>query len=361
MHGGGRVHELAKGETFECRERLSELMLDVQDSRVIIAWPSTDASRDLNDQDAWGGDSSPDVQLGAPISFRSSPPAMLPQSPVSPSPARHHTTNIAAALYGDENVDPASQSAVQVYEDPDSDSVQGPDPDSPSVSMRTTFYQSFSVKKAVLSASHDTVPSPGNEDFEEREHESENEENDPIIHSFGPFGANILSRLDSFSANDPAQSPNQPTKRRKVLTESSESPQRHASLAAAMPVVDEPRPNLHISPVKNHVINQLAFSRVHAIPLSSIHVALPAELKTENSETANKDEVLTYADLKYILDGTPCIGEIRREGKDAAGKPLENQFYYLPENDDNPMRREAVLGSMGSTRLRNVRKNHKVS
>ena len=64
--------------------------------------------------------------------------------------------------------------------------------------------------------------------------------------------------------------------------------------------------------------------------------------------------------LKAILDGTRCIGSVEREGKDAAGKRLESEYYYIPEADADGRRRELVEG-MGGRGLRNCRKSHKVS
>ena len=64
--------------------------------------------------------------------------------------------------------------------------------------------------------------------------------------------------------------------------------------------------------------------------------------------------------LQQLLEAIPCVGLIERKGKDAAGKPLEAQFYYVPEMDENIVRREAVLGGRGGTGLRAVRKSHKV-
>jgi len=68
----------------------------------------------------------------------------------------------------------------------------------------------------------------------------------------------------------------------------------------------------------------------------------------------------TDVDLKELLLEIPCIGEISREGKDAAGKPLENEFYYVPDMDTDEMRKNAVEGGLGKTSLRAVRKQHKV-
>ena len=177
------------------------------------------------------------------------------------------------------------------------------------------------------------------EDFSEHD-----EENDPIVHSFGPFGENLLGRFQSFQ-------PRSPERKRRPLKRSFNSPVRSASASSINP-----------SPIKNHVINQLAYSRVHALPLSTIHSNLPAELRGAMAKPSDTEasEMLSSADLKTILDGIPCVGEISREGKDAAGKLLESEFYYVPEMDGDSMRRETVTQSLGKTSIRAARKQHKV-
>ncbi|KAH0424666.1 hypothetical protein KCU90_g8247, partial [Aureobasidium melanogenum] len=50
-------------------------------------------------------------------------------------------------------------------------------------------------------------------------------------------------------------------------------------------------------------------------------------------------------------------GEIARSGKDAAGKALEDEFYYVPEMDTDEHRRAAVM--IAKPPLRSTRKQHK--
>jgi hypothetical protein len=202
-----------------------------------------------------------------------------------------------------------------------------------------------------------SLSSSNAEGLSDQENEGENEENDPIVHSFGPFGSNLLGRLNSFSHSSPVQ----PQNRKRPMKEASVSPKR---VAASSPIrkatiTEALLTKAQESPIKNHVINQLAFSRVHAIPLTTIHSNLPAELRA-CATPADPHALLAQAELERLLHSIPCVGEIDRQGKDAAGKPLENEFYYVPEMDENSMRREAVLGSRGGTGLRAVRKNHKV-
>jgi len=99
------------------------------------------------------------------------------------------------------------------------------------------------------------------------------------------------------------------------------------------------------------MINQLAFSRLSSTPLSTIMNNLPpAERKAVNKEQ-----------LRVLIESTPCVGIIRRQGKDAAGKPLESEYYYTPELDTDEQRRLAVTDGLRKPSLRSCRKQHKVS
>ena len=152
-----------------------------------------------------------------------------------------------------------------------------------------------------------------------------------------------MSRFESFQSTSPER-------KRKPLK------------AMASPARSFSAPTLNLSPVKNHVINQLAFSRIHSLPLSTIHSNLPAELRGAMAKPSDNEsqKVLTAGELKTLLDDIPCVGEISREGKDAAGKLLESEFYYVPEMDTDVNRRDTVTQSLGKTSIRAARKQHKV-
>jgi len=61
-----------------------------------------------------------------------------------------------------------------------------------------------------------------------------------------------------------------------------------------------------------------------------------------------------------VITETACIGEVAREGKDAAGKPLESEYYYIPDQDEDEKRKEAVVNDLRKPGLRACRKQHKV-
>lgn len=84
------------------------------------------------------------------------------------------------------------------------------------------------------------------------------------------------------------------------------------------------------------------------------------EKSSSGSEASTPVPQLSKQDLKKLMDEIPCVGEIPRSGKDAAGKALENEFYYVPEMDTDIARRDTVTGGMRGGGLRNVRKQHKV-
>lgn len=344
IHCRGCVFELSKGDTYMSENPETEIMLDVQDTRVMIAWPAIPAPKLSWDSEE--EDMPTPTRRRVKEAFDSSPP-VVPRSPVSQSPIRQP---VFAGLGH------AQSGPVYVFEDADA-SEEVPRAESPG-SAEQTFIRpanprfgssqeldSHDVKSSMLS-------SFGEDDFSDGD-----EENDPVVHSFGPFGQNILNGLASFSTATPTQS-NTPRLRAPLL---SPSPRRPSA---------EPL-RFKESPIKNHVINQLAFSRIHSQPLSAIHSNLPVELKacvpktadnksSEGSEASTPVPQLSRQDLKKILDETSCVGEIPRAGKDAAGQPLENEFYYVPEMDPNQIRRETITAGTRSTGLRSVRKTHKV-
>ncbi|OCL05868.1 hypothetical protein AOQ84DRAFT_298112 [Glonium stellatum] len=355
VHCRGQVHELSKGETFVSERPEAEIMLDVQDARVLIAWPYTERKLSMDSQrsdSTWTEESSP---LRRPLHehFASSPP-VIPRSPISPSPIAQPNFNIEETFLVEDS-DLQSHVAVQVYEDADAGEDNGSSIAAAAESpIRSSFSRTVSPNDTKASQSS-VLSSFQSDDFSDGD-----EENDPIIHSFGPFGENLLPRMASLNSSSRSNTPTQSMRRRRPLA-SSHSPQRRTS--------SESTRRLNESPIKNHVINQLAFSRLHSIPLSTILGNLPVELKRgilspnsrKDSDSAEATDAnqLTSPELKRILDNIPCIGEISREGKDAAGKQLENEFYYVPEMDSDQMRRDAVVGGIGGTGLRAVRKSHK--
>ncbi|ODV78789.1 uncharacterized protein CANTADRAFT_22743 [Suhomyces tanzawaensis NRRL Y-17324] len=103
----------------------------------------------------------------------------------------------------------------------------------------------------------------------------------------------------------------------------------------------------NVSEINNILINHLAFSRLSSTPGSF--------LKTISALTSN----LTLRQIRVLLHNIECIGVIYRQGKDAAGKPLEEEYYYMPENDSDSHRTGLVSSIKGSTGLRSCRRTHK--
>ena len=336
MHCAGEITELSKGASFVSERPLSQILVDVQDTRVMLVWPK-DESRDppsVESRSPWAeGSPSKRRAISAP-QFASSPPIMLPprpQSPISPTPALNLSSTFASTFRAD------AEDEVKVYEDHDSEEDAPHDPTPEPESIEALSHSTPTCAAESFRKSFATEP----DDFSEHD-----EENDPIVHSFGPFGENILSKFESFQSKSPER-------KRKPLKAAVNSPGRS-------PAKGKPNP----SPIKNHVINQLAFSRVHSLPLSTIHTNLPSELRLDSPKTlvdeTQTQSTLTSSQLTDILHSIPCVGEISREGKDAAGKLLESEFYYVPEMDQDQLRRDTVTQSLGKTSIRAARKQHKV-
>src|SRR5205814_5645010 len=136
---------------------------------------------------------------------------------------------------------------VQVYEDEhSSDDNNEIPPETSQLSVQTV-----SQVDEDTPASSQPSSSSGNENFSDPD-----EENDPVVHSFGPFGDNILPRMAAFTAGG------SPNHSRRQHLKSRFSPQRRSS--------SESTNDADPSPLSNHVINQLAFSRLSSTPLSTI-------------------------------------------------------------------------------------------
>ncbi|KAF8944740.1 hypothetical protein BGZ47_003774 [Haplosporangium gracile] len=64
--------------------------------------------------------------------------------------------------------------------------------------------------------------------------------------------------------------------------------------------------------------------------------------------THDADEIKEQ--MLQCLSAARCVGKITRKGKDAYNKPLENQWYYIPECDHNVMRKLTRQEVMPSAR-----------
>ncbi|MCJ1431508.1 hypothetical protein MMC27_000861 [Xylographa pallens] len=337
IHCQGKAWELGKDSTFTSESQDADIMIDVQDARVLLRWPKV-GQKATTPADT---DSAPDSE-NSPRKLRaahSRSPFTSPlrqrhrmQSPVSPSPAVNNVT--PSLLFSEIHSIPL----VQVYEDPEP---EGEHHNTIAMQEATQSTQHLSQPLgASLSISQSSLQSI------QEEFSDQDEENDPIIHSFGPFGANILPRMASFTTGaTPERNPqihsNKDTRTSQHHRASLESPRASAE-----------------SPIVNHVVNQLAYSRLSSTPLSTIMGNLPNDLTSETPDF-NENIRITPDMLKVMLDKTQCIGEVCREGKDAAGKPLESEYYYIPEMDLDEKRRDAVVEGLRKPGLRACRKQHK--
>ncbi|KAI1166619.1 hypothetical protein F5B18DRAFT_57222 [Nemania serpens] len=320
LHCQGRTWDLSKGDTFTSETEGVDMMIDVQDARVMLQWPQRDRRDSIADLSDSSWDDSPRPRAGpsrpAPDSLQLSPVrhARL-QSPVSPTPAGR----LSSTLHNVPVLDNTSET-VEIYEDASADEQDLPKPIS-NVNMslaETELANSFSSDLSELEDGNDP-----------------DEENDPIILSFGPFGANLSSRFAAFTAESPRQSPRMGSGRSTV----------EASADSEEPI----HPDIDVEVVTNHVVNQLAFSRLSSTPLTAIMNNLPAEEKKDLSKSM----------LRRIIESTKCVGVIIRQGKDAAGKALESEYYYIPEHDTDDPRRVAVTDGLRKPSLRACRKQHK--
>lgn len=334
LHCQGRTYELWKGDSFTTETEGTEVMLDVQDARVLVQWPRR--SSPVLSEASW--DESPRSRARDTPFMPSSPLRRSGriESPVSPTPGSLPSSKrLDMLMPGRER----EQENVEIYVDPsaDEESSKGPVEDQvdPNVSHATDITNSFSSDLSDL-------------DDDEDENDP-NEENDPVVHSFGPFGADLSNRLASITASSPKVN-RSPNARPPRVPEEKEA-RKEAASSENTDTEEVKEPQFEDPAIENHVVNQLAFSRLSSTPLSTIMQNLPVEERSR----------VTKPQLQSLIEGTACVGVISREGKDAAGKPLESEYYYVPEQDGDQERKATVVDGLRKPSLRACRKQHKVS
>lgn len=330
VHCQGKAWLLHKGDRFTSENVDVDVMVDVQDARVLVRWPRHEnkITTPVDSDSPWEDENSPrPVHLGSRRSPYQSPLRYNRlQSPISPTPAMRAPFTSSTFLPSDPPIPPP----IQVYEDERSED----EAEQPSAKIEETQ----STQKDSQPLAPDTLS-------KSNEFSDADEENDPVVHSFGPFGADILPRMESFTTESPEQQLVKPRSRR--------------SVSSKIQVSSESTDEEITESLINHVINQLAFARVSSTPLSTLMDHLPSLLKAKDPSSKG-DQPLSVESLKKLLDATKCIGKVEREGKDAAGKQLESEYYYMADLDLDVARKDAVIKGLRKPGLRSCRKQHKV-
>src|SRR5688572_16920718 len=149
LHCQGRTEELLKGDSFTSSAEGSDIMVDIQDARVMVQWPkrASDAIGNLSDS-SW--DDSPRSQRRDTALLQSSPLRRTTRisSPVSPTPRNLTSSQRLQALLplDPEDDDEDTQgTGIQIFEDDASALPPMGQPPVPhvSVSMRTEATASF--------------------------------------------------------------------------------------------------------------------------------------------------------------------------------------------------------------------------
>lgn len=386
LHCQGRTYELGKGKTFTSTATDADIMIDVHDARALIRWPqlpekrepSSDAERgrasvdgegsdaDDGDENEGTGQVTPKNVVGydedegeaegggggnggdtPPRATKSSPPAASRLS--SPARAKSPYEKISRQAIAD---------PVFVYEDARSSPTPTKKPPSKGNDDQDALAATLRVKD------DDEVSDGGDEENEENEENEDDENDDQLIHSFAPFddpddsSLPYMENLSTIRLNS--------SKSRASLTaiRDLEVEEPRTELAEPKPEADkeengegegedEITAEYDKEGIRNHAVNQLAYSRLNSTPLSTVLSNLPFPKEFWSKFPHVKKEI------EELIKSTECIGAVDREGKDAAGKPLESEFYYVAELDSDEMRRSAV--SAMKPGLRNCRKQHRVS
>ncbi len=353
VHCQGKAWDLMKGDTFTSETEDADIMIDVQDARVLVTWPRLEqkALTPTDSDGTWDSENSPSRRATASLRNRVVQTSPLRQqhrlqSPVSPSPAVQATH---AAPSGHIASDPPIPVPVQVYEDEPSD--EDKEKSFTQLTQATTQIASQPLHGG-MKDSQATEPASFSDN---------DEENDPIITSFGPFGANLDARMQTFttSISPEVRRPLLPLKEENISPQRPSPPKRRRIIKGENIAESTAEEDTNKS-ITNFAINHLMYSPLSATPLSTLMQSMPSHLQP-GKQDSDPESAFSSSTLNFLLESTPCIGAVEREGKDAAGKRLESEYYYIPEHDEDEGRRAAVQGlGIGARGLRNCRKSHKV-
>ncbi|GJJ06408.1 hypothetical protein Clacol_000599 [Clathrus columnatus] len=100
-------------------------------------------------------------------------------------------------------------------------------------------------------------------------------------------------------------------------------------------------------PMTGFLVETLALSRASAITAPEL---LQIVLKSQPHLKEEHSEDLWLAIVKEILNGVKMFGKIERNGLSAADHPLEDEWFYIPENDEEPGRADLLKGLMPKKR-----------
>lgn len=381
IHCQGHAWELIKGDVFTSETEDAEIMLDIQDSRVVLAWPTRTRRARSNSTSTistptrtrvsrspsvgWADDNDENLD---PRGNNGRPGRRLfnvSTEKRNRSPPRRGLGN-SSMFHSDPQM---TDTFLEIYEDEPVADFDDEDPDV-LVSLEKEEI-SEAAMKMILAPGDDTdddeelnqllLEDEENEDDEdgdedEGEDEGEGEEKDEENEENGKNDTDTLALALSlaleptlppmaiFSTAEPLCTPRAYLTSCAACSTSVFSPPIHPSHSTSI------SPNKDTT-FRNHIVNQLAFSRLSSTPLSVLFSNIPSFLGAS----------ITKERLIQTLGSIDCIGEIKRQGKDAAGKYLQSEYYYIPDNDTDVGRRTAVVEGMGRVGLRSCRKSHKVS
>lgn len=120
----------------------------------------------------------------------------------------------------------------------------------------------------------------------------------------------------------------------------------------------EPDPD---SEIIGLLIEVLATSRASSLPISSLYKALMQSRPSLKEQKTKKEwcEVFLRVLSRCNRSGQGVFGKVESSGKDDADRPLESQWFYVPENDHDQERAALIRNMMPRPAKRSETKKYK--
>jgi hypothetical protein len=98
------------------------------------------------------------------------------------------------------------------------------------------------------------------------------------------------------------------------------------NLSPPQPISPVDQPSQHSPPpadsaLRDALLTTLIFAEVKPTPLPRLVADLVHRMPNVQQDH-----------IKAVLEATPCVGIVHRSGKDAAGKPLNDEYHYIAES-----------------------------
>jgi len=107
------------------------------------------------------------------------------------------------------------------------------------------------------------------------------------------------------------------------------------------------------------LIETMALSRASSLPLSSLYKMVMQTQPSLKSQRSEQEWLAMFAQVLQKGRGSGVFGKVESSGKDDSNRPLEAQWFYVPEKDEDKDRAALIKSMMPRPAKRTETKKYK--